>query len=286
MRPSEWASPWASTAASPSPAVARIQERRRVPSQHRPGPPPSCTMASKKNKKGGGKTGGEIEICPIFCSDHIDDSPGLEQRVERNLKGIQAEMEDFGMHKDRLEYYDSREEWQPLTSKVVENWRDGVLKIRDPDEFKAFEQAYKAYGRNDSDDSDDEKEYEEGDYANRDPDAPDDEEEYEEEDYANRDPDAPVPEMRATIAELVVACREEGRARAAPGRLRDARGKVVDTAGWVMARAAADPALLHLIVDRVGALDHLVRCLHLDPVWEGKLQPEEERSDEEEYKRF
>lgn len=58
--------------------------------------------------------------------------------------------------------------------------------------------------------------------------------------------------------------------RAGLGRLLDAAGSAMDTKSWVTARAAADSALLHLIVDNVRALDHLVRCIHLDPEWEGK----------------
>jgi hypothetical protein len=162
-------------------------------------------------------------------------------------------MEECGLSGKNLEYYDPREKvFRPLTSKAVENWRGGVMKVRNPEQYL--------------DVADDERDgpADDGDYANHDPAA---------------GSSTPTPELRATVVALAGACRAVGFERVAPGKLRDADGKAVDTEQWVTALAAEQPFLLRLIVDHIGALDHLVRCIHLDPVWEGKLQEADARKE-------
>jgi len=248
-------------------------------------------MASKKNKRQGsknvqprkqaGKKGRKIDVRAVFTPLTVDDYESdddideLTSSVNRSLESIQMEMEEFGFSRDKLEYRDPRGKgretvFRPLTSQVVEHWQGGVMEIRDPEHY--FEHL---------DDSDDE-EYDESHpddegFGNEGFD-PADEGEDDDYDYPNYDDEdpvpawpAPVPELRARIAALALACREADFVRVGPGKLRDATGGSMDTESWVTARAAADPALLHLIVDHVGALDHLVRCIHLDPVWEGNL---------------
>ena len=59
-------------------------------------------------------------------------------------------------------------------------------------------------------------------------------------------------------------------------------GETISTKEYILKKASEEEELLSLLVDNVGALDHVIQCLHIDYVWNNVEIEEDEKKDEEE----
>lgn len=221
--------------------------------------------ASKKRGAGGGG-GRNVKVMPV--ADMSDVKHAQEEfagTVGRNLSDVKKFLDhEFGMDGDALEFLDEKTgDWRPLTEGEVQHFGGGVMKVRDPRLFDP--------------DFDDEGDMNMTDFmGSRNP--------Y---DAMNMPMGPATGGVGFAVVKLAAMCKEDGYERVAGGddldgsvggaalRLRHAgTGEDTSTREWVLKKAGEDKDLLSLVVEHVGALDHIVQCLHIDAVWEGRLGEE------------
>jgi hypothetical protein len=198
------------------------------------------------NLKGFGPDGVALKI--NFCRNDYDlySAPrSIRQEQYQYVKSVfnlrqikEKTREEFETDKD-LEYYNG-EEWLPLTNMDdIKPWKGGAyaLDIRVPSQY------------------DDVYEYT----------------------IQSKDKMGSIIEGRSMmkiIRSLVLECQRTGVERSKVKRFHLSRGTTtVPTRQWVMTAAESDALLRSVLLRRPGALDHIVKCLHLDFLWHKRVNP-------------
>jgi hypothetical protein len=216
---------------------------------------------------GGGNSGGNQVKLQICHSDYdIDPEPEdyddededmLFTKARFDMKDIQKKVEEVFDSSKNLEYYENNA-WKPLRDLGnLQKYKGGKvpLKVRVPELYDDQKM--------DGDDEDDDEgyKYNEGD---------DDEDDYSydrdaEDDFGGG---SRTSVMEDTIVDLVSTLKALGfeRSDVKPLTLRQG-GKEVATKEWVLQQAEKNPSLETVLLGHVGALDHVVQCLHYDMVW-------------------
>jgi hypothetical protein len=206
-------------------------------------------------------------------ADDDDDDDMMFTKAKYDMKDIKTKVEEmFDTSKD-LEFYDGKN-WKPLKDlNAISKYKGGKepLKVRVPEHYDEEtldeEEDYDnddRYGRggnkkkNQFDDDDDDYNPDEDD------DVLDDEDMY----GQMRNTKASV--MEDTINELVSDLKEEGYERSdiKPYTMKLlSNGHEVSTKDWVLKQADKNPTYESVLLGHVGALEHIVQCLHYDMVW-------------------
>ena len=222
-------------------------------------------MASKKKGKkgsGGGNSNKPIKYQPVFHPEDVDDvdDNDIVDYVEeaKDFDQLVRDTEDYGFERDNLEMLDDNLNWIKLTSKNLKEYKGKVVKIRDKEMF----------GNEDEEEYDPEDGYEDEDYSAFDPyDYKDKDmigmgggEDKDEKKYKTED-----KSLRLQIEHLVADMKYNGYERQDTSTLRKAStGESISTKEYVLSKAAEDEELLTLLVEKIGALDHIVQWTHFD----------------------
>ena len=177
----------------------------------------------------------------------------MHAKAKFDLKDIREKVEEaFGSSKE-LEYYDDGvEEWKPLKD------------LNALQKFKGMKQALPVRVPSMYDEGANEEEY--------DP----DEEEYgndDEEDLYGGGEGTRKNKMESNIRELVVILKDTGYVRSDGKQFTlksTADNSEISTKEWVLSQVQDDDSLESLLLGNVGALDHIVQCLHYDMVWKNE----------------
>lgn len=241
-------------------------------------------MASKKGKgKKGGDGGkqnkkGPTKFEPIWSPGDVEyaDNDSDDEMAEdfKDYNDLVKKLEEYGMEKKTLEMMDNNDNWKKLTNNELKKFNGKVVKVRDA-EIYSEEADYGSdedygndedYSRYDDDDDD---------YSGYNPD-----EDY---DLPKKEKDSSPPPMRECIGKLIADMKFNGYERLEENTLQKAStGETILTKEYILKKASDDEELLSLLVDNIGALDHIIQCLHIDYIWNNVEIEEDEKDDEEE----
>lgn len=211
---------------------------------------------------GGGGDKLKLQLCWSSYDLEADEEGDSEDDEDRfttakfDLKDIKNSAEDnFGTSKN-LEYYDAgTNEWKPLKDlSALQKYKgkDQALPIRVPEIYE-------------NDDTDDEEVY-------------DSDGEFRDDIMNASDHESRTMKIELTIKELVSDLKQSGYVRSEKNEFylkSTTDNNELSTKSWVLKRAQNDDPLLEsLILGHVGALDHIVQCLHYDMVWKNQ-EPDE-----------
>ena len=226
---------------------------------------------------GGGNSGGggggnsvKLQICHSDYDldpdpeDYDDDDEMLYTKARFDMKDIKQKVEEvFDSSKD-LQFYDGAT-WKPLRDLGnLSKYKGGrePLKVRVPEHYDdtKMDDEDEDYGGGGKYDDDDE------DYGNMGPygrqGMPDDDDDY-------NLGTSKVTIMEDTVNDLITTLKASGyeRSDVKPLTMRSAEAGEISTKEWVLKQADEDPGIESVLLGHVGALDHIVQCLHYDMVW-------------------
>lgn len=241
---------------------------------------PSRHFAFTRHSGGGGKGGGgggEFSLNFVYSPYEMNQEPDEEELMKfKPQKGKiitinqvkKAIAEDYGMETEDMKNleYDDKGTWKKLTD-VSQVMGKRAVPVRVPDMFS-----------NDDDSA-----------FNQDFDGDGDEGDYNEEDYM-RDPDEePHPGMmdddddylgidvQDTVHRLV-ATMKKGKYIVSPKsfQLKSPSGEVLSTRDYLLKVADTDEELRNVLVGKIGAMDHIINCIHYPFLWkdEPKSNPQ------------
>ena len=271
---------------------------------------------------GGGGGGGnmvKLQIChsnydlepmdPDMYDEEDEDDEMMFSKAKFDMNDIKKKVEEmFDTSKD-LEYYDGAK-WKPLRGvQDIAKYKGGKepLKVRIPEHYDdeevnmdEDEDDYSGGGgggrggggkRGYGDDDDDD--YMPGGGDDDDDGMGDDDDMYNRMNAGGR-----MSIMEDTINELVELLKENGYVRSDIKALtmkETSTNKEIPTKDWVLQAADKDPTVESVLLGHVGALDHIVQCLHYDMVWKAKAttvdddlmdkDDDDDDDDEEEHKK-
>ena len=247
-------------------------------------------MASKKGKgkkgggnnnsnKGGNKKKGPTKFEPIFYNSDIeladnDDDYSLAESF-KDLNDLQKQLYEYGWEKKNLEMMDNNGTWKKLSNDELKKFNGKVVKVRDKEIYEEEEEDYGSdedYSAVAADDDeygyDPDKDY--GDYKDG--------------EVVTKKKDSGPPPMRECIGKLIADMKFNGYERIEAGTLQKAStGETISTKDYILKQASDDEELLSLLVDNIGALDHIIQCLHIDYIW-NNVEIEEKKKDDDDDK--
>jgi hypothetical protein len=192
-------------------------------------------------------------------------------RVKFDLSEIKDTVEEIFDDSRNLQYFDGKRKWRPLTDLSTINmqqYRGGktVLKVRVP-----FHYDDTPMGQNDSDDDES--------YGL------DDDEKSTRRKNEDADLDLASVLLEATIKKLVTSLKESNYVRSDGVMYGEYETKTlytltntetnkkIMTKDFVMEQAEKDSDLARLLLALIGSLDHIVKCIHYDLLWEHEVRP-------------
>jgi hypothetical protein len=155
---------------------------------------------------------------------------------------------------------------EPLKVRVPEHYDDTEVGAdEDEDDYRGGGKGGgKGSGRYDDDDDDDYGGYN-----------PEDDDDMDDDMYNQMGPGSKMSVMEDTINELVDTLKTSGYERSDIKALtmkETSTNKEISTKDWVLQQADKDPSVESVLLGHVGALDHIVQCLHYDMVWKPKVE--------------
>ena len=229
----------------PSPADIQLQRRYMV------------SKKKDKGKKGGGGNKNNKITTKLFepiwhLSDiEVDDSDAIESF--KDLNDLQKKCNEYyGWEKKDLEMMDNNDNWKKLTNDELKKFNGKIVKVRDKEIYSEEEEEdygsdedYDEYGYNPDDDDDDEYGY-------------------------NPKKDAcSRPPMRECIDKLIAELKLNDYERVVDAKAlqKGSTGETILTKEYILKKASDDEELLSLLVDNIGAIDHVIHWIHVDSVW-------------------
>ena len=225
-------------------------------------------MASKKGKGkkkggGGGKQNkkGPTKFEPIWSPgdvEYADNDSDVYEMAEdfKDYNDLVYKLEEYGMEKKSLEMMDNNNNWKKLTNDELKKFSGKVVKVRDVEIYS--EEADYGSDEDYSAAADDDDDY--GYNPDEDNDI----------DYnmPKEEKGSSPPPMRECIGKLIADMKFNGYERLEANTLQKAStGETILTKEYILKKASDDEELLSLLVDNIGALDHIIQCLHIDTVW-------------------
>jgi len=266
----------------PSPADIQLQQR---------------WMASKKGKgkKGGNnnsnksnKKKGPTKFEPIFYNSDIelanDDNYSLAETF-KDLNDLQKQLYEYGWEKKNLELMDNNGTWKKLTNDELKKFNGKIVKVRDKEIYEEEEEDYDSSDDNDYGSDDNYSGYDDDDdeYSRYNPD--DDYGDYKDGEDVTKKRDNSPP-MRECIGKLIAELKFNGYERLEANTLQKAStGETILTKEYILKKASDDEELLSLLVDNIGALDHVVQWIHFDMVW-NNVEIDDDKDDDDGEKPF
>ena len=237
-------------------------------------------MVSKKNKDKGKKGGGGNNknktttklFQPIwhpsdmkFVADD-DDSESF-----KDLNDLQKKCNDYyGWEKKDLEMMDNNDNWKKLTTDELKKFHGKIVKVRDKEIYSEIEEE-EDYDSDEDYDYDDDDEYGYN---------PDDDDDYKDGEVVSK---KKAPPMRECISKLIAELKFNGYERVVDAKAlqKGSTGETILTKEYILKKASDDEELLSLLVDNIGAIDHVIECMHFDSVWNNVKIEEEKDGDDE-----
>ena len=253
--------------------------------------------------RGGGGGGGNIvklQIChsnydlepmdPDMYDDEDDeDDEFMFSKAKFDMNDIKSKVEEMFDTSKNLEYYDGKN-WkalrgldaiskykggkEPLKVRIPEHYDDTDVNTEEDDEQEDYGRGggggggkKKKGGAYDDDDDDDDMDY--GDYNAEDDDLADEDDDM----YNQLNAKGKISVMEDTIHELIDILKENGYERSdikAMTMKETKTNKEIATKDWVLQQADKDPVVESVLLGYVGALEHIVQCLHYDMVWNAR----------------
>ena len=226
-------------------------------------------MASKKGKGkkkggGGGKQNkkGPTKFEPIWSPgdvEYADNDSDVYEMAEdfKDYNDLVLKLEEYGMEKKSLEMMDNNDNWKKLTNDELKKFNGKIVKVRDKEIYEedcggSDDEDYSAAADDDEYGYDPDDDY--GDYKDG-------------EVVTNKKDNSPPP-MRECIGKLIADMKFNGYERLESNTLQKAStGETISTKEYILKKASDDEELLSLLVDNIGALDHIIQCLHIDYIW-------------------
>jgi hypothetical protein len=239
-------------------------------------------MVSKnkdKGKKGGGgnknKTTTKL-FQPIWHSSDMkfvaddDDSESF-----KDLNDLQKKCNEYyGWEKKDLEMLDNNDNWKKLTNDELKKFNGKIVKVRDKEIYSEEEE--------EDYDSDEDYDYDDDDEYGYNPD--DDDDDYKDGEVVSK---KKAPPMRECIGKLIAELKFNGYERVVDAKAlqKGSTGETILTKEYILKKASDDEELLSLLVDNIGAIDHVIQWIHFDSVWNNvKIEEEKDGDDEKDEK--
>ena len=240
-------------------------------------------MASKKGKgkKGGGNNNsnkgsnkkGPTKFEPIWHISDVEYANHHGDMAEsfKDLNDLQKQLFEYGMEKKNLEMMDNNNKWKKLTNDELKKFNGKIVKVRDKEIYSDEEEEDYSDDNYSGYDDDDE-------YDGYNPD--EDDEDYD----MPKKKDTKPPPMRECIGKLIADMKFNGYERLDDGKTlqKASTGETISTKEYILKKASEEEELLSLLVDNIGALDHIIQCITWDYVWNNVENNKEEDDDEEE----
>jgi hypothetical protein len=242
-------------------------------------------MVSKKKdkgKKGGGGNNNNNKITaklfePIWHLSDVeavadDDSDAIESF--KDLNDLQKKCNDYyGWEKKDLEMMDNNDNWKKLTNDELKKFNGKIVRVRDKEIYSEEEE--EDYGSDEDYDYDDDDEYGYN---------PDDDDDYKDGEVVSK---KKAPPMRECIGKLIAELKFNGYERVVDAKAlqKGSTGETILTKEYILKKASDDEELLSLLVDNIGAIDHVIEWIHVDAVWNNvKIEEEKDGDDEKDEK--
>jgi len=187
------------------------------------------------------------------------------------LNDLQKQLYEYGWEKKNLEMTDNNGTWKKLTNDELKKFNGKIVKVRDKE---IYEEEEVDYGSDEdySAAADDEYGY--------DPDK--DYDDYKDGEVVAKKEGSSPPPMRECIGKLIADMKFNGYERLESNTLQKAStGETILTKEYILNKASDDEELLSLLVDNIGALDHIIQWLHVPAVWNNEEDDDDDKDEEE-----